>query len=225
MSEEKGFSYESPEKQRKRGGALLITEFILGGIIVAFSFLILNYFNLFPVSRIFPNQLGWLPAQKSFEINVVSKISGYEVSIVNKDKLLKLLNSWGLFDKNYDVKFGAEGSTNGKPLKKLNIQLVDKELPTTKFFTKEREVYTSAYTYISEGQFDTQIHLNIPLLEASFSDANPGRAMQTTLLVSLFRIVNPGKSQEESAKYLQQAFDNFKTDPLTTMEYFKVVKK
>jgi len=75
MSEEKkgGFSYESPEKQKKRAFSLFIIESGLIVVVIIGAFIALNYFGIFPLSRLFPNLFGGLP-QNNEIIKKVNKI-------------------------------------------------------------------------------------------------------------------------------------------------------
>lgn len=55
MSEEhkkEGFSYTSPEKQRKNALLVLILEFVIGGVALISIFIFLNYINVLPYKKL-----------------------------------------------------------------------------------------------------------------------------------------------------------------------------
>lgn len=148
--QDKGFSYESPERQRKSGlkllGAelfvlLVVTIFIVGllqysGIINIMDFVNQNKNNVTTqipekviprdpkgsriTESLIPKATG-LPAGTRGNIEVDSQINGYNLVLENNEELIDLLTSWGV----YGMYFYDDNSkiSDSKPLQTIRVVL------------------------------------------------------------------------------------------------------
>lgn len=142
-----GFSYESPEKQRKSAARLLIVEFAALVIVVVTIFGILTYLNIIPIRSIISELFN--PAEENNlieqsttgqaittgrDIEVVevepvfkvdSEVEGKKIILRDKEGLLRKLNNWNLYGRPYNDE--AAGSTNGESLKEVRLVLTNEE--------------------------------------------------------------------------------------------------
>lgn len=213
---------------KRNAVTLFIIEAVVVLLFIAGVLLVLNYVGVISLSNINSAIFSGFPVNREEDvIEVVSDIPGYSIKLENKKELVELLESWGIYGKEYGVTYGATGNTNGEPLKKIVIHLVDEEQGTNAFGTGQTKesIYSSSLTTISPGRFDINIYIEEKTLNREVENFNPEIIMRSTLLSSLYKIVNPYKNQAESASVSESFNEQFSSNPLMQMDYFKIEKK
>lgn len=244
-----GFGYVSESLQKRNAlSALLIEGVVLISVVIGLLFA-LNYFGIFPVGKFFSTLFQAkddfrkgsnlifvdpkLPAQHLTptpfvyyknakpSIEAVSDIPEYKITLQNKDRLLQLLNSWGVFGKEYSARYGAEGATNGFSINKITVHLVDKDQVTNSFSDANGITYTSSRTKISPGVFNTYVYLSNTYLKNNLSS----RTAFLTFMYGLYKIVKNPQTPQESTETSTKFFEIAKNEPLMKDDFFQIVKR
>lgn len=224
MSEEQkeGLSYESSERKKKRAVSFLALEIIVFIVAVIGILMLLVYTGVIkmPDLPIFDNfNIG---SQNDRIITASSSIPGYSITLKNEEKLVELLNSWGLFGREYGPTYGAAGNTAGEPLKKINIHLTNEPQGTNAFGRSNQDIYSSSLTQVSPGLFDVYIYIDEGTLNNEYAGFDPNTIMRTSFLSSIYKIINPFKDPQESAKVEQDLYDELMNNPLVQQDYFEI---
>ena len=222
------FKGVSRSSEKRNAIVLFVIEAVVVLIFIAGVLFVLNYFGIFPLSKINPNLFSWLPVSKeaSPPIEVVSDIPGYTLKLRNEKELLELLESWGVYGKEYGVTYGATGDTQGKPLEKIVIHLVNEEQGTNAFGTGQTKesIYSSSLTEISPGRFDINIYISSSIIDGKDSNIIPSIAIRATFLSSIYKIINSYKDVSESQKVATEFSNEFASNPLMQMDFFEITK-
>ena len=218
-----GFSYKSPKKQKRSVVRILILE-VLVLIVVCFGILgTLFYLGIIPFPSIFQN-FNLFQTQSEYNIDVVSEIPGYAVEVKNESQLIELLKNWQVFGSNMSTRYGAYGSTNGKPIKKIIIHLTD-EQQRTFAFSNNGNIYSSAETRISPEQLDVNVQLAQSILKDNSQKNKLGQRFKAHFLMAIYKTVNEARSKERSEEVNLEIQKILQTDPKAKLDYFYVRKK
>ena len=193
MTEEKkeGFSYSSPEVQKKSALTLFITEVVAGAVVVALILGVLNYFNVFPLSKMAPNQFGWLP-QKSegIGIRVASQVPGVRVVLQNQAELVNFLTEWGVIGKPLD--WGVYGSTSGKELKQIELILVKDEIQENATVGNDGKIFSGSRASLQSDAMTVSVYIAPEILNDSALDSNiRGISFLAAVVTHLYRVLYP----------------------------------
>ncbi len=163
--QKKGFSYESPEKQRKGAAKVLVFEVtmlivVIVGIVGALIFLNVIPYPDFGQKNKTINQSNsgdnLIKGRNSLTppleqvmptFSATSEVSTYTLR-VDEDKIIDQLQNWYIYGRTYSD--GTAGSTNGKYLSNINVHLTNKEQPIFKLRDEEGVYVGSGYKFEDE---------------------------------------------------------------------------
>lgn len=207
-----GFSYESPEKQKKNAAKLFIFEIVVLLIVILVIFTLLNFLGFISLSKITKGLGLMLPETVSNEVpditnnqlkgrnnltptislvkpelSVTSELQNSKLVLVDKKEMIKQLQIWGLYGYSYTDELA--GSTNGLPLKSVKIILTPQE---KKIFSvkDDKGIYVG-----SEYKFDSQtLILSIYLAPRILSDKTKANStFNYQMLYSLLALAKNAK--------------------------------
>jgi len=223
-------SYIPPEKEKRSAYKFLAIEIVIILLFVLVLLLVLNYLNIFPLTRIYPSLFGFLPVSDKnlvsgdYDIEAVSEIPSYKIKLNNEEKLIKLLTDWNIFGREHRGVYFGEGNTNGVPVEKIIIHLTDKEQNTNKFAGEDGDVYLSSNTVISPGRLDVYAHLgNLYLTDEKIKES--GIAVLSISLQALYKLDNHLLEFEQRKIRDQGTIDVVSEIIKQNSNYFEVVKE
>lgn len=221
MNEEKKdkFSYTSSEVQKKRALTLFISEFILGGVVVALILGVLNYFNTFPISKMAPAQFGWLPTNSKPDITVSSQVKGYSIMLQNEGELIGFLNTWKVFETH---NWATYGSTNGKKLQEINIVLVPDKIDENPTVGENEEIVVGSSPRLFDSKLEIRIYLASSILSSEDDPLVKGGAVLIGVITPIYRALYPSTMEKPnaSAPKLSEVISD-----LSSKGFFSIVKQ
>jgi len=230
-SKEDIVSYIPPEKEKRTAYTVLAVEIIVIAIIVVIAFIVLNYFGIFPLSRVSPLLFGFLPVSEEslvsgdYDIEAVSEIPGYKIKLNNEGKLIKLLTDWNVFGKNHDGVYYAEGRTNGTPVNKIVLHLTKEVQKTNKYVDQAGQVYLSSYIIVKPGQLDVYAHLGDMYFNDREKKNEAGIAVLSITLQALYKLDNYLIPFEQRKIRDEQTLNVISEIIKQNSNYFEVVKE
>jgi hypothetical protein len=217
----------------------VLAGFLLPLILVIVILLGLNYFNILPVSRVFPflsflptkdtgktppsGQRGYFDPQREAIIsltpipqeNVGKEISvasdtKHKVSLVNKDEFISRLTEMGIYGRVYAIKAG-----DNTPADTINIRLTDIEQPEHKLLREDVGTLYSSKTTFSENVINILVYVSPNLLsDTNLSPEQKGAILQEAVIVALYSYAHATEPAEDirnrSAAILQDMGKNNK---------------
>lgn len=223
------FKGVSVSNEKRNAIVLFIVEIVAVILFIGGVLAVLNYVGIISLSSINSAIFSNLPVkeQESEQIEVVSDIPGYSLKLENEEELLKILESWGVYGKDYGITYGAMGNTEGKPLETIVIHLVDQPQGTNAFGrdkTKEG-IYSSSLTTISPGRFDINIYISKDIIDGLDENLPPNIVFRTTFFASIFRIANPTRNADETITQQQKFYSDYQYNEKMQMDFFEIAKK
>jgi hypothetical protein len=145
------------------------------------------------------------------------------LSIENEQDLINLLNSWGVFKREYKSVFNTSGLTGGYPLAKIVIHLTDVEQSGNKY-KDDTGIYLSSFTKIGPNRFDVFIHVSSQKLTDE-RKKEWGGIVQIGVINTLYKLVNPVNTPEEYRERDKNIDEILKKLNSENKNYFIVIKK
>lgn len=127
---------------------------------------------------------------KKGEISAVSDISIYKVTLLNKQGLVDLLASWGVFSV-VDNLYKTQGKT---PTSNIIVHLTDKEQKGNIVTNPKTGTYLASGFVISPSSFDVYIYV-LPSI-VSDSSKNPSSFFQSEFVSTIYRLSNSNFSNQ-----------------------------
>ena len=185
------------------------------------------------IDKIFvdPNQPAVKPSEMPSDydpnakpsLDAVSDIKGYKIEIRNKTELISLLQEWGIYESEFSTRYGAYGSTSGKPVKNIVVHFTNKEQKTF-IFSSNNVTYSSTETKINPGRLDVNVQLADGILNNPSKKDKLGLELQVFFLMAMYKTKNEAKTKDESQKINQEIQAILKSNQKTKNEYFVINK-
>ncbi len=208
-------------------------------LVVSISILgLLNYLNILPLSQNYPQFFGFLPHQKTLgtqpisgslstqvvdnpTIEVSSGVGGYVLELQNKDNLIELLKDWGI----YGLPVLQRGTPGVTHIRKLQVKLVDDELPLDKIKTLNGPVYLSSnVTPQANNTILVEIQVGKDILKDRTDEA--GGFLQSQFLRTMYFQQASINTPKKSFKLLEQeVIEKLQQLNKEDKNYFKINKK
>lgn len=178
------------EKENKKALRVFGIESVIIIVLIIVIIAILSYLKVFSLSGIFQNIPGiskptptFSPEAKAYfesqrkrqmqeieqkkpnpnlpkDISIVSEIPSVSASIADKQGLINLLNSWGVYGRTYDASVYANGNMAGKPLEDIVIHVTDKPQKENRVSGKNQDdIYSSSYAELTPGKMDITVQV------------------------------------------------------------------
>lgn len=214
-------------------------ETVFIGVIILIIVGTLIYLNIIPLSKFFPGQKTSpfplkgrdlsrvisptsipTPAPVNAQINVVSDIPDYSITLNNKEDILSILKKWDVYGKIY----GADlyNSVTPQPLEKITIHLTDQEQKL--FAVRDNNgIYISSGITFKNNSSDLYVYIKKSILEDS--KKNIDRLLLIQALTTLYGASNQVNSVDklnEATKLVSTTVSELEKKQNT---YFKIVKK
>lgn len=198
-----GFSYISPEKQKKNAARLLIFEISVLVLAVCTIFGILVYLGVISLGKDKPvnkgnNTQSTMPEKawdanlynvdKSVkpELEVISDVPKKSITMDNKAKLIEFVDRYHVYGRKYYL----EDSSYSEIVKKIVLHLTSVEQPSNKYFVSGKAPIASTGMKFNKET----LHLYIYLAKEAYEDRNAssGKYFMQSLLMTTYRMAyNP----------------------------------
>jgi hypothetical protein len=199
---EEGFSYTSPELQRKNALKVLGIEVIIILIIVVLIFFALSYFGIFKIGDLVKEfDISQQSPQSEIteithsqptivtggenkaNISVYSQISGYEIILKNTQQFIDFMTKIGVW--------GYQPTTQGviqPPIKSISIILTDKIQQNNQFKAEKTGIYMSADVDPQNGQVIVRAYLSPFILRQT--ESRRGEFLDQVVVTALYRVAH-----------------------------------
>ncbi len=228
MTEEhKGFSYVSPEKQKKNAARLFVLEVIVLIFAIVGILGLLYYLGVFKNSTLFKSspQIDTVkPAEKKLKIeskndsqvdavlSYSSDVSGYQLELLDKKAFSDLLKKWWVTGRS----FPQLGSNSD--IKEVTIRLTAEKQPKLLTTTPGSNISSSSSIKMDDSSLLVLINVSPDGLAAP----EPGFYFNSQLILTLFNLTHVTNYQPSAEELKSQ---NTQIEQASRTKYFDVVKK
>jgi len=227
-TEEVEFTGVSVSNEKRNAIVLFIIEAVVVLIFIAGVLFVLNYFNIFPLSKINPTLFNFLPVReegqnldnKTDDINskqiplptrpvdktiqgsmeVASDIPNYQIILNNEQELIRLLRDWDIYGNYFYDTNTAYNSA--KPLSTIRVRLNPSPQRGILLSDTQGNPYLSYNITTTEGIMDLYVNISEETLRSEKADL--GDLVTYAVIAPLYRFANsvPVKELEEREKAL-----------------------